>query len=109
MTQNGKKVANVRLAVNKKKGDQQTTTWFPVIAWEQRADVLEDYVNKGDMLAVHGEIASREWTDSDGAKRIVFEVTASDVELITPKEKSSVPNVKTHAESREHEYEDVPF
>lgn len=71
-TPNGTKVAKFSLAVNRvwrdKHGDkQEDTTWFRCEVWgEKQADVIEQYVGKGDPLLVQGEIRTYEFEGKDG-------------------------------------------
>jgi single-strand DNA-binding protein len=81
------KAATFSLAWNKKKGDQQKTTWFRVTAWRQTADIVEKFVKKGDLLHVVGEL---DITEKDG--KTFVGVTASTVTLINPKAKEAKPD-----------------
>lgn len=94
------KVAQVRLATTKrgytKQNGQQVpdkTTWHTLIMWRKLADVVEQYVRKGDKLYVEGEYESREYNDraNPDVKHTVYEVNVSNLELLTPKNAQAAP------------------
>lgn len=79
----GDSVANLRLATSErwrdKQGEQQERTeWHRVTVFGKMADVIGEYLRKGDELAViNGTIRTREWEDKDGNKRYTTEVHAT--------------------------------
>jgi single-strand DNA-binding protein len=78
-TQSGTKVANLRLATNKKfkKNDEWTeiTTWHTIIVWNDRLiEMIERKAQKGSLVYVEGEITEREWSDKEGNQRRVTEI-----------------------------------
>jgi single-strand DNA-binding protein len=85
----GKAMLRFRLAVprtTRKAADGSTarddTQWFTVVAWDQLATARHDALTKGARAFVAGRIGSRTYTAADGAARTVWEVTASELELI---------------------------
>ncbi len=86
--QDGKPVANIRLAVSDyykdKNGErQQKTYWFTCVAWNKNAEVLSKYTQKGSKIAVIGKLTTREWEDQNGNKRVNTEVIVNDIELLS--------------------------
>lgn len=55
-----KQVASVGVAVSWGKKPEQTTVWFNVEAWEQQADILQEF-SKGEAVTVTGPRKSREY------------------------------------------------
>lgn len=83
LTPHGRKVANVRLAVEERykasNGEwAKSTDWFTVVAWGRLADIAESLV-KGDRLVVAGKLKTRSWDDHGGKRRTVVEVVASSI------------------------------
>ena len=78
-------VAKFNIAVNK---NEDTTFFFPVVAWGALAEALEKYVNKGDKITVSGYLAYDEWENDDGEKRSRIYIAAHSVEFMTITEKS---------------------
>lgn len=77
------KVAEFSLATNRKftKADgskAEETTWFRCKVWGKRADVIRQYVTKGDKLAVQGRVSIRK--DDEG--RFWTEVIVQDFHFL---------------------------
>ena len=49
--------------------EQKSTEWHNVIAWRKTAELIRDYVKKGDPLYVEGKIRTNSWEDKEGVKR----------------------------------------
>lgn len=93
------KVAQVRLATTKRGYTKQDgtqvpdkTTWHTCIFWRKLAETVQMYVHKGDKIGIEGEYESREIVDKNdpNIKRIVYEVTVGNLEMLTPK-KAAAP------------------
>ena len=93
------KVAQVRLATTKRGYTKQDgtqvpdkTTWHTCIFWRKLAETVQTYVHKGDKIGIEGEYESREIVDKNdpNIKRIVYEVTVGNLEMLTPK-KAAAP------------------
>ncbi len=80
-TQNGKSVCNFRLAVARPRA-KDTTDWIPCTAWNQSAEFLSKYAEKGNRVGVTGVLTSREYEDKEGNKRTMYEVLCDNVELL---------------------------
>lgn len=91
-TQGGDKVANLSIAVTKRWRDKQSgerrekTTWVRLKAFGGVAGVIEQYVTKGDKIAVSCEFEERKWQAQDGTDRYSAEFNIRELELLTPKE-----------------------
>ncbi|HEX6122712.1 MAG TPA: single-stranded DNA-binding protein [Ktedonobacterales bacterium] len=89
-TQNGKAITKFSLAVSRRRRDEsgeqrEETQWFNVVAWERLAETCNNYLQKGSKVYIEGRITSRKYTDKDGVERTTWEVTATDMEMLTPK------------------------
>lgn len=73
-TQNGKSVVNATLAVDRGFGDNKTTDFIPIVAWNGLAELIAKYCGKGQKIAVTGTLTTKEYTDRDGNKRKGFEI-----------------------------------
>lgn len=58
------------------------TTWFRIIAWESDTIKNLDQLQKGATVHVIGRVRMQRYAASDGTERSVFEVIASEVELM---------------------------
>lgn len=79
MTQTGKGVANLRVAVDRK-GREKETDFFDVTAWGQSADFASTYLSKGRLVAVEGRLQVRQYTDKDNQQRKIWEVVADTIQ-----------------------------
>lgn len=62
--------------------NRDETVYHTVIAWRGLADNCGKYLEKGQMVAVAGEIETRSYEDKSGAKRYVTEIIADDIEFL---------------------------
>ena len=67
------------------------TDWHNVIFYRNLAKVVEKYVHKGDKLYVERRIRYRSYDDSKGNRRIVTEIYADNMELLSPKRQDTTP------------------
>lgn len=81
-TQSGKRVASFSVAVDIGYGDSKNTEWYEVSAWEHAADFASKYLKKGDSVLCEGTMRSRSYTDSNGNKKKVWEVSARNVQAV---------------------------
>ncbi|HEU5227681.1 MAG TPA: single-stranded DNA-binding protein [Ktedonobacteraceae bacterium] len=64
---------------------QDETDWFNIVAWRQLAETCNNYLKKGQKVFIEGRLTQRKYTDKNGVERMAIEVTASDMEMLTPK------------------------
>lgn len=82
-TQSGKAVASFTLAVNRGRSD--ATDFIPVVAWEKLAEIIGNNLSKGRRTLIEGRLQIRTYEDSDGKKRKVTEVVASNLYFVDNK------------------------
>jgi single-strand DNA-binding protein len=80
---NNRKLAKFSLATNETykndKGERVTDTqWHSLVSWGTQAKFAEDYLKKGDEVAVEGKLSSRSYVDKDGNKRFVTEIVVNE-------------------------------
>ena len=81
-TTTGKSVCSFRIAVDRgyvKAGEERKADFIPIVAWEGTANFVSRYFSKGSMIAVQGQLQSRQYEDNSGAKRTAYEVIAREV------------------------------
>lgn len=88
-TTSGKAVCSFTVAVDKP-GKDAGASFIPCVAWEKTAEFIEKYFHKGSLLALEGRIESRQYETSDGHKRTVVELVASQVHFCEKKENNEV-------------------
>jgi single-strand DNA-binding protein len=82
-TSNGKAVCNVSLAINRKNGDKDETTFVEITVWDKQAESCSQYLAKGDPALFEGRLQSESWADKDtGAKRSKLIIVAERVQFL---------------------------
>ena len=86
-TPNGQEVATLTVATSEKfKGKdgelQERTEWHTVVVWGKQAESCGKYLTKGRQVYVEGRLATRKWTDKEGAERYSTEVVAESVKFL---------------------------
>jgi len=96
-----------------KSGEKVTNTeWHNIIAWNKLAEIIENWVKKGDKLALIGKITYRNYEDKDGNKKYFTEVVCSDMEMLGSKpttEESSAVQSTAKSSIDELPGGDIPF
>jgi single-strand DNA-binding protein len=87
-TTDGTPVTSFSVATDRKWTDasgqaQSKTTWFKVSAWRRLAETCNQYLTKGQLVYIEGEISEpRVWQGKDGQSRASLEVTAQNVKFL---------------------------
>lgn len=76
--------ARFTLAVDRRKADGGAD-FINCSAWGKTAELMNQYVHKGDKVGIVGRITTGEYTGKDGIKRFATEVIAEDVEFLQGK------------------------
>ena len=90
-TPSGVPVTSFSLAVTKRWTGQdgqrqEKTLWFRVSAWRKTAENVNQYLTKGSKVLVVGELEeARAYTDREGNLRAALEVTAQNIQFLTPR------------------------
>ena len=88
-TQTGKSVCTFTIAVNRKKVSEPQTDFFRINAWNGLADTCARFLTKGKKVAVVGELQARTYEDKQGKTRLSLDVSADEVEFLSPKEEKT--------------------
>jgi single-strand DNA-binding protein len=84
-TTNGKAVASFRLAVDRRgrSDGENNADFIPIVAWERLAEICNEYLGKGKLIAIDGRLQTRTYEAQDGQKRTAFEVVANDMQMLS--------------------------
>lgn len=63
VTESGKKVLNFNIAINDGTKENPHTTYVTLEAWENIAETISKYFNKGDQIIVSGRLVVRKYVD----------------------------------------------
>ncbi len=69
-------------------GDKvEETQWHNIVCWNGTAKVAEQYLKKGNEIALEGKLTNRSWEDKEGNKHFITEVLASQILMLNKKAK----------------------
>ena len=116
----GVAVARLRLATTEKgytlqNGTQvpDRTDWHNVILWRKLAEIVEQYVHKGDKLYIEGRLRYSTYDNKQGQRQYVTEIWADNMEMLTPRQAATQPEqpvaAAQPAASVSEESTDLPF
>ena len=81
MSQDGKKIANMRLATTESWKDRSSgerrerTEWHRVVCFSDGlSGIIEQYVKKGSKIYVEGQLRTRKWQDQSGQDKYTTEI-----------------------------------
>ena len=101
---NGQPVATFSVAVNNRRGENQTTTWYRVTVWNTLAETVCKYLEKGRRVLVEGSnLRSSAYIDREGNPRSSLGLTANRVQFL-----DSAPNGEEAADDA-GDGQDIPF
>jgi single-strand DNA-binding protein len=84
-TANGQAVCKFSIAVNRrrKNGDQwvDEPNFFDVVLWGRQGETLHQYLVKGKLIGVDGELRQDRW-EQDGQNRSKVEIVANNLQLL---------------------------
>ena len=83
----GKKLVKFAIATTdrytNKQGEQITDTqWHRVVAFNNAANIISEYVKKGNKIGLEGKLVTRQWEDKEGKKQYTTEVVCNQVLLL---------------------------
>ena len=99
-----------------KKGEEKVedTTWHRVIAWGRQAEIISEYILKGQEIFIEGRLKYRTFDKEDGTKGYVTEVILTGFSFVggrgtkttgKPPEEEGSPEI----EQPKEEEDDLPF
>lgn len=85
--ESGKKFVKFTMATNdsfkNSKGEKiEETQWHNLVVWSTLSNVVENYVNKGDEIAIEGRLTNRSYQDKEGNKRYISEIVVNELLLL---------------------------
>jgi len=81
-TPSGAPVANFTVAVDRKFSKNDETDFIPVVAWRRLAEICNEFLHKGKLVAVEGRLQTRTYEDKEGQRRKAFEVVADEMQML---------------------------
>lgn len=105
-------VASTRRWTTQNGSQQEKTTWFRVTAWDKLGELCNQYLTKGRLVLVEGDIEASAWKSPDGEPRASLELTARNVRFLGGKDMvAPVPGDRMGSDMgpASIEEEEIPF
>ena len=112
---NGDPVVSFSVGVKSGYGEKATTTWARCAMFGKRAESVSQYLTKGQLVGISGEVTLREWNDKEGQKRNSLEVRVNDLTLLGKKngQQAAQPRQRAPAPQQSDSFgdfsDDAPF
>lgn len=97
-TTNNTAVTSFTLAVDrnfKNENGNKEADFINVVAWNKKAELIHQYVQKGDLIGVIGRLQVRTYQNERGENRRVTEVVLEEIEFLKSKPKEEKPAQNT--------------
>ena len=101
-TQSGKQVTTFTVACNRR-GENAGADFFRVAAWDKMGETCAQYLAKGRKVCVTGSVRSGAYLNASGQAVGTLEVTAHEVEFLTPKQEAAQADEREAAQADERE------
>lgn len=92
----GTPMCRFTVAVNRRhsssQGDERTADFFRVTTFRKTAENCSNFLAKGRKVGVVGSIQLNDYTDKDGNRRTSVDVTADEVEFLSPRGEDQAPS-----------------
>ncbi|MBU0983248.1 MAG: single-stranded DNA-binding protein [candidate division Zixibacteria bacterium] len=93
-TPSGRAVATFSLATDRRWTGQdgqknRVTTWHNIVSWGKQAEIMKEYLRKGQQVYLEGRIDNRSYDDKEGNKKYISEVVVENFSFIGSREGGS--------------------
>lgn len=111
-TQSGTAVCQFCVAVTRSFKDangEYQSDFIDCVAWRNSAEFVTKYFSKGAMIALDGELQTRNYTDKDGNKRKATELLVSSAAFTGEKRAAAAKPTPTEDDYSAISDDDLPF
>ena len=103
---NGDAVSNVSIACSEswkdKNGEKnERTEWVNVVFYRKLAEIVAEYLKKGNLVYVEGKLQTEKWT-KDGVDRYTTKVVASEMKMLGSKKTDSYQDQSNESEKNQN-------
>ena len=105
ITQSKKSVVEFAIAINENYGENKTTEYINIVAWEKLADNIAKYCSKGSKVAIEGKIKTDKY-EKNGQTIYRTYVLANSVEFLQSKSNNEIKQAVSNVE---FENDELPF
>lgn len=92
---NGDAVANLSVATSESWKDKSTgekvekTEWHKIVIYRKLAEIVQQYVKKGDLVYFEGKLETKKWQDKEGVDRYTTQIVAHEMQMLGGKKDGS--------------------
>lgn len=114
-TPSGTPVTDFSVAVDKSytndDGDKiERTKWFKVTCWRKLAEITAQYLQKGRLVCIEGEIDAEAWLNKDSKPTPTLKITARNIKFLGRANGNSAGQAASaEAEQPDLQGDDIPF
>ncbi len=84
--ENGTKLARFSLETSETiieaGGKKVQTQWHNIVAWGRKAELVEKFIKKDQIMAIDGKLINRSYFDTNGDQKKITEIQAHEILLI---------------------------
>lgn len=113
---NGDAVTNVSIAtsetwIDKNSGEKkEKTEWHRVIFFRRQAEIAAQYLKKGSLVYIEGQISTRKWQDKNGQDHYTTEIFGSDLKMLNTRDNNQDSQPKPQkTEVLPDDSDNIPF
>ncbi len=81
-------VATSRTWVTSEGERREATEWFNVVAWNNLAEICNQFLRKGSRVYVEGHLQTRQWEDEKGCRHYRTELVANEMLILDNRNQS---------------------
>lgn len=81
-TPQGTPVGQFGVAMNRKRGETEETTFVEIILWAKQAETCHQYLKKGRLVLIEGRLQQDRWTAEGGEKHSRLLVVGERVQFL---------------------------
>lgn len=102
----GRIVMNNSLAIPRtyKTDNGQETDFINFVVWGKRAELIEEYCDKGNLVGLDGRIQSRNYQNETGQTVYVVEMLVDSVHFLQPRNLKNRNNINQHSTNKQQNY-----
>lgn len=103
ITTNGKQICRFSIAVTRRFKNATgvyEADFINCVAFNKTAELINEYIQKGDLVGVEGRIQTGSYTAQDGSKRYTTDVVVENIYFLKSKEKPTHEQVSEQVEKQ---------
>lgn len=118
VTNTGIEVCTLDLCTSEKRKSKDTgqteeeSQWHKIVLWDKLAQLADQYIEKGSMIGIDGQIRYKSWKDKDGNWKNRTEIQAFSLSFLGSPQKQMSRKEELedqHRKNNQYLEDDIPF